>query len=238
MTISATTLGDNIERPSNAEYIYNPDQLIAGAFPIVTDNATLLAGSSGQIVKRGTVVGQITNGTATSAAKSGGNTGVGTFTIDGTAPVQANATSGVYKLRVLATGRAQLLDPKGASLGEYDYTSGGSVTIIDRIKGVLADDASTHFAVGDGFDITVAAGSGKYITSVATAVDGSAVPVGIVVDDTDITADATAGIYKTGEFNANAITIDASWSTTTVQTALRPSSIFIKTNVLSAADPT
>lgn len=240
--VQVTANGDVPQQPMNFDNSYIPDQLIAGVFSRVTQGtAVVLSGATVNTVTplpRGTVMGQITIGTGTSAAKSGGNTGTGTFTMDVTTPVLAGAIPGVYTLRVLATGRSQLLDPKGVDLGEYDFTSGGSVTITNRIKGVLADNVSTHFAVGDGFDITVAAGSGKYTVSVATATDGSQNPSALLVDQVDPSAgDVNAGLYLTGEFNQTAITFDSSWTVATLAAPLRALSIFLKT-VNSAADPT
>lgn len=151
----------------------------------------------------GTVLGQITLGAASSAAKTGGNTGVGTFTLDATAPVQLGAKPGVYVLSVVATGRAQLKDPNGIDLGEYDYSSGGSVTVNDAIKGVLADDATTHFVAGDAFNITVAAGSGSYTAYNPAHTDGSQVPAGILWDDADSTSGPVqaAAVVRDAEVN-------------------------------------
>jgi len=99
-------------------------------------------------------------GAASAVKASGANTGNGTFVLDGTTPVLANAVPGVYTLRnieaVTNGGKFQLLDPTGKSLGTYIIVAGagGTITISDQIKGVLTD-GSTDFVVGDGFDITV-----------------------------------------------------------------------------------
>lgn len=229
-----TTGTDNPQVPSLVSETYQPDQLIAGRFPIVTGQNITLTGAAA--LKRGTVLGQVGVGGASSAAKTGGNTGVGTFVLDGTTPVLAGAKSGVYALRVLAAGRAQLKDPNGADLGEYDFSAGGNVTIADGIKGVLTDDGTTHFVAGDGFDITVAAGSGKYKKSVATATDGSQNPSAILADDADASGgDVLCGIYLTGEFNANSLIMDASWSVATLTPLLRPLQIHIRSTVSAAA---
>lgn len=137
----------------------------------------------------GAVLGKITTGAATSAAKSGGNTGTGTFVLDGTAPVESNAKVGVYQLRVVATGRAQLKDPYGVDLGEFDFSAGAGVTVDNEIKGVLTDNNATHFAAGDGFDITVAAGSEKYAQFDPAAVNGAQNAVAVLYAD----ADASSG---------------------------------------------
>jgi len=237
--VSVTSNGDVPQQPMNFDNSYIPDQLIAGVFPRVTQGlATVLHAATVNSVTplpRGTIMGQQTIGSASVVA--GTNTGTGTFTMDGTTPILPNAKVGAYVLTILATGRAQLVDPKGVSLGEYDFTSAGSVTIANEIKGVLAD-TSTHFVAGDKFTITVAAGSGKYVPSVATATDGSQVPSAILVDQTDPSAaDVNAGLYFTGEFNSNAITFDSSWTVATLTPLLRPLGIYLKDSV-SAADPT
>lgn len=97
---------------------------------------------------------------ATSAAKSGGNTGNGTFVLDATTPVLANAVPGVYTLRCTVAGTNsatfRLVDPAGRVLGDFAFSgSGATVTVADQIKGVITDGA-TDFVVGDGFDVTVA----------------------------------------------------------------------------------
>lgn len=237
--VTITPNGNVPQQPMNFDNSYLPDQLIAGVFPRVTQGiATVLSGSTVNSVTplpRGTVMGQQTIGTATVVA--GTNTGTGTFVIDGTNPIQANAKVGAYVLTIIATGRAQLVDPKGVDLGEYDFTSAGTVTINNEIKGLLTD-TSTHFVAGDKFTITVAAGSGKYIPSIATAVDGSQNPSAILVDQTDPSGgDVNAGLYYTGEFNQNALTFDTSWTVTTLTPILRLLSIYLKTSV-SASDPT
>lgn len=221
---------DNPQIPVVFNDSYVPDQLIAGPFQRVTANGTITGGAN---LARGTVLGQVTLGTATATA--GTNTGTGTFTMDGTAPIQPLAKVGNYLVTILATGRAQLKDPNGVDLGEYDFSAGGSVTITDQIKGVLADNSSTHFVAGDSFTIAVTAGSGSYKESVATALDGSQNPVAILVDQANAaSADVLGGLFLTGEFNANAIIYDASWSVAALTPILAGRSIFLKSPVSAA----
>lgn len=72
--------------------------------------------------------------------------------------------------------------------------------------------------------------TGQYILSVATATDGSQNPCAILVDNVTTAAAATqtAGVYLQGEFNANYLTFDPSWTVATLTPAIRPT-IFIKT---------
>lgn len=79
--------------------------------------------------------------------------------------------------------------------------------------------------------------SGNYLPSKTSAVDGSQTPVGILVDQCDATAGvANCGIYVMGEFNQNALIIDASWTLANIVAALLPYKIICKQPV-SAADP-
>ncbi len=157
----------------------------------IRDAVVLVSGTAACVV--GQVLGEITIGTATSATKSGGNTGTGTLAVDGTAPVQANAIAGIYQVRVVSTGLYQVTDPKGLSLGEATFASGGTSTWTDRIKFLLTDNASTHFVAGDGFDVTVAVGSGKYTQVTPAAVDGSAVACAVLLQAANpASADVTA----------------------------------------------
>ena len=57
--------------------------------------AAVVASGSGKVVT-GTVMGRVAVGAASSAAKTGGNTGNGTLTLDVTTPVLSTARSGVY----------------------------------------------------------------------------------------------------------------------------------------------
>lgn len=181
-----------------------------------------------------TVLGRIELGAATAAAKSGGNTGTGTFVIDATTPTLANAIVGVYQLRCIEAvtngGKFQLLDPKGRSVGYWIIVAGagGTVTVADQIKGVLTDSAD--FIVGDGFDITVPAGSLKYVTSLTAAIDGSQVPCAILGEPVDATSnDKNCPVMVEGMFNEEALIYGASHTADTVRIALRDRGIHLKT---------
>jgi hypothetical protein len=80
------------------------------------------------------------------------------------------------------------------------------VTFSDRVKFAFTDDGSTHFIVGDGFDITVAAGTGKYILSALAGVDGTQIPDCILAEDTDASLGDKATIaYFNATVNQNAL---------------------------------
>jgi len=80
--------------------------------------------------------------------------------------------------------------------------------------------------------------SGKYIPAASAATDGSQNPLVILADTYDTTSGDVvgAGVYLTGEFNVNAVTLGTGLTAAAAKTALRPLSIFLKSAV-SAADP-
>jgi hypothetical protein len=201
-----------------------PDALLAGEMPRVTKAITLL---SGENCTRGAVMGKITVGTGAGAA-SAGNTGNGTI---GAITIGANAKPGVYRAVCIEpaanAGKFSIEDPDGVNVGVATV----AVAFAGPIGFTIADGA-TDFVSGDAFDITVAAGSGKYKRAVAAATDGSQRPVGILVDDADATAgDVAAAIYSTGEFNEAALNFGAGHSASTVRDALEALNIYLKTAV-------
>lgn len=205
----------------STEGTYTPDALIADGKNVRGKVVTLL---SGQSVVRGEVLGSVAIGSATSAAKSGGNTGNGTM---GTITVGA-AQAGVYQLRITKAatnaGDFQVTDPAGDVVGVGTVAvafSGGGLSF------TLAD-GSTDFIVGDGFDITVAAGSGKYKSSVATATDGSQTPDVIAAETVDATsADKGITVYVSGDFNQDALTLGSGHTAASIADGLRTKGIFL-----------
>lgn len=163
----------------------------------------------------GNVLGQITLGAASAAAKSGGNTGNGTFTIDVTTPILAEAQSGIYTARCIAaatnSGTFEIKDPKGRSLGQAVV----GATFADQIKFVIAD-GSSDFVVGDGFDITVAVGSKKWAPYKPGALDGSQYAKAILLHKSDTTADVLQAVMLVrgnAEVSLNALIWDATVTT-------------------------
>lgn len=142
---------------------------------------------------------------AASAAKSGGNTGNGTFVLDNATPVLRRATAGVYTLRFTTTTNIRLEDPEGHVLGDIAIggSNGNSATVSERIKGVVTQGA-TPFAAGDGFDITVTesdavGGEPEYGALDLNATDGLAEAAAIAIYEatTDVGESAAiAGITR------------------------------------------
>ena len=151
---------------------------------------TILSGAG--VLDVGTVLGQITKGAVTAAAKAGGNTGNGTLTVDATTPKVAGAVAGVYTVRCIAAatnaGTLRVTAPDGTVLGDVAV----GATFESQIKFATAD-GSTDFVVGDGFDVTVAAGSLKYVPHDPTAFDGRETASVVLLGKVDATsADKTA----------------------------------------------
>lgn len=207
---------------------YMSDALLGGdEESLLSKPITLLAGQS---YKRGALLGKITIGAAAAAAKAGGNTGNGVFTLDGATPLLKGAQPGVYKVVCMSaaanSGIFWIFDPQGNQLGQYVV---GAAAFADQIKFTIADGAA-DFVIGDEFDVTVAAGSGKYTLATAAATDGSAVPDAVLVADVDATAgDQAALAYVAGVFNAAAMTFGAGLTAAGVADLLRTKDIYLKT---------
>lgn len=128
----------------------------------VRDQITVVSGTVASVV--GQVLGQITVGAITAAAK-GGNTGVGTCTA---LTVGAKARLGAYTLTFLTATTFTVSDPNGVSL-----PNGINGAYADLQINFTITAGSPAFVAGDGFTITVAAGSGKYAQVTPAAVDGT-----------------------------------------------------------------
>lgn len=149
----------------------------------------------------GTVLGRITVGAITSSAVAG-NTGNGTM---GTVTGSAGAKAGVYKLTIVEpaanAGAFIVEDPDGIVIGNGDVAAAFSA---GGLAFTLADGA-TDFAAGDQFNITVAAGTGKYVKYVSNATDGSQVAAAVLYQSLP----GTNGDYKATIFNTDAEVIGA-----------------------------
>lgn len=181
---------------------------------------TILA-AAGDLIT-GTVMGKITKAGVTSAAKAGGNTGNGALTLDGTTPKLAGAKPGVYAVRCVSgatnAGLFQVADPDGNVIGFYVV---GAAAFATQIKFTIADGA-TDFVAGDGFDITIAAGSGKWKKHISGAVDGTEVAAGILLDGRDASGGSDVkGVVVDGpaEIAALELTWDASVDDSTKKNA-------------------
>lgn len=174
-------------------------------------NEEIIVASGAGILFPGTVLGRRNVGAATVAPKAGGNTGNGVFSLDATAPVGAGAKPGVYTARATVAavngGTFEVKDPDGFVLG----TVAVGATFDNDIKFVIADGA-TDFIVGDAFDITVAAGSGKYVAHDPALTNGAGIAAAILfhkVDATTADAKTVATVNGPATINGNELTFKA-----------------------------
>lgn len=173
------------------------------------DNITIASGAG--VVKPGSLLAKSIGGTASAAAKSGGNTGTGTFTLDATTPVLAGAKSGVYTVRCIAaaanSGTFRVEDPDGNVLGDVAVAA----TFSDDIKFVIADGGS-DFVVGDGFDVTVDIAGSKYVIATDSLV---AEAINLYGCDATSADQKVAAITRLATVNGNLLNYDASVNTGT-----------------------
>lgn len=97
MALTPTTVLDNSMTPGIAAEVFKPDQLIAGPYPIVSEQITVLSGQG--VIARGTVLGKVTASGKYILSKSNAADGsqvpsaIAADTIDATS---ADALGGVY----------------------------------------------------------------------------------------------------------------------------------------------
>lgn len=194
------------------------DALFAGDYPRIERKITIASGASHI---RGELLGEITLGDATAAAKAGGNTGNGTISA---VTLAAGAKAGVYTVRFTAATVFTVEDPDGLVLGVNGATG---VAWADDL-GFTITVGGTPFAAADGFDITVAAGSGKYALALAAATNGSAAPKTVLAHDVDATSgDVEAIAYFAGNFNSAAMTFGTGITAASASPGLRDLNIYI-----------
>lgn len=180
-----------------------PVELVIPTIATIKKVVTIKNGAG--VVPARTVLGQEKLGAVTAAAKSGGNTGNGTLTLDAATPKLARAIAGVYSVRCIAAaadgGTFRVSNPQGYVIGEVAV----GATFANQIKFAIAD-GSTDFVVGDGFDITIAAGSLHYIPYDKDNLDGSQDAKCILAEEVDATSAAAVGTtYVFGCFNKAAL---------------------------------
>lgn len=134
-----------------------------------------------------------------------GNTGNGTM---GAITLSANSKPGAYKLTIVEpgtnVGNFVVEDPDGLFVGQGDVAAAFSA---GGLAFTLADGA-TDFVAGDGFTITVASGSGRYVAYSDSATNGSEVAAAILYAPlADSTSDQKAAvIVRDAEVDASLLT--------------------------------
>lgn len=224
MALVVNTYGDIPQQPANYSDTYVPDQLIAGNLKLVTQPIVI---PSGGPYPRGTVLGRVTDFSVVSAAAL--VTGNGTI---GSISAGTGVLQGVYTLTATSATNFTVTDPEGTALAAATV---GSAYSHNGIAFTITAGTSA-FAAGDAFTLDVINSIGNFVLCLKGASDGSQVPAAILVDYADASvAPVTAGGYFMGEFNANAINYDSSWTVQQLAAAM-PVGLFLKGAVI-AADP-
>ena len=138
---------------------------------------------NGNAVAVGQVLAKVGGASSSSAAKSGGNTGNGTLTLDATTPVLSGVKVGVYTVRFTSATAYNVEDPDGFMIG----SGVNGTAFADDLKFVTAA-GGTAFVAGDGFDITVWAAAETFVPLSLTGVDGSQIPAAVAIEDKESSA--------------------------------------------------
>lgn len=208
----------------NASYTkstFENDALVVGNHQIQTQKVTIPDGTAALL--RGTVLGKIAVGALTSEL-----TGTGNGTLSGLV-AKTKTIAGDYKLTCVAAasngGRFSVTAPDGTALQEALV----GVAYANDHLGFTINDGATDFVVGDEYVVTVAAGSGKYIKSVAAAVDGSQIPDLILAEDVPALdgADGEALAYLAGDFLSSELTLGAGHTVASIKAVMQDKGIFL-----------
>lgn len=174
-----------------------------------------------------------TSFTVSGGTLSGGTANAGTATI-GSITAGPRVRNGVYTIILTSATQGFVVNPIGETLGQMTM---GTAFTDPEINFTITTGGAP--AAGDGFFINVADATAANVWKLCTAgaVDGSAVPQGILVDFTDPSSgNVLSGVYTEGEFNGNAIVYDSSLTPQFIKNAFRGRGIIIK-SVVSASDP-
>ncbi|RWQ35842.1 MAG: head decoration protein [Mesorhizobium sp.] len=152
---------------------------------VITGAAALLSG---------TVLGQVSVGAAVAAAK-GGNTGNATISAVVTG---AGAKSGVYSVEFTAATKFDVVDPDG-----FKIKSGDTGAAYADDLGFTITVGATPMVAGDGFNITVAAGTKKFKALDTAGVDGSQVASAVLFANVDATDADVNGVVNVRETEVN-----------------------------------
>jgi hypothetical protein len=192
-----------------------PSNLLDGNYPIHTESGIITTGN----LTAGAVLGRIATAAGT-PAYGADNTGNGTI---GSISLGAQVIGGVYGLICNtaptsgSTAKFTLTDPLGNVISTTIGT-GSQQTTTHLIFTITA--GGTAFAIDD--VITVPVLASNYKLSASAAVDGSATPVAILLQDTDATsAEQTAPVLLAGRVNARDLSYGTGHTFGTVKWPLR-----------------
>lgn len=191
-----------------------PKALVVPGIPVLTGKYSLASGT----LLAGAVLGLVLNPTPVGAAAAG-NTGNGTI---GTLSIGAGVKVGVYQVicvePVTNLGTFEIEDPDGLIIGRAIVGSAFAGAI-----GFTIADGATDFVAGDRFTVTVAAAAGKSVKlSAAAAADGSAIPVGVLLEDADASAAAVEClVIERADVMESALNYGVGHTADTVRAALK-----------------
>jgi hypothetical protein len=136
----------------------------------------------------------------------------------------------VYKVQCIepssGAGMFAVYDPAGVMIGTYSV---GAAAFATQIKFTIAD-GSPDFAGGDFFNVTVtiAAGSGQYVKSLAASTDGSEAVTGVLAEAITATAATTTAMIIAGELNENALTFGTGHTADSTRDAFQAIGIILR----------
>ena len=163
---------------------------------------------SGETLVAGAVLGKVTVGAATPAAFAGNAANTGTIAA---VTLGAGAKAGVYKVVIIEpatnAGKFTVEDPDGITIGTgtvgVEFAGGGLTFTVA--------DGATDFSAGEGFTITVAAGSGKYREYDPANTDGSQTALAVLFAAVDAATADRPGVAIVRDAEVNAA--ELSWFT-------------------------
>lgn len=123
----------------------------------------------------GQLLGKVTVGAATAAVQAG-NTGNATISA---VTVGTKTQPGVYVVEFTAATAFMVIAPNGHVIG--NGVTGTAFAVTDHIDFTITA-GGTPMVAGDGFNVTVAAGSGAYVAYSASATNGAANVAGILFE--------------------------------------------------------
>lgn len=218
----------NLNPAYGTEDAYTADNLFNGDFPENSDTVVI---ASGQNLLRKAVLGRTAiAATVAAAVATAGNTGNGAVTLNAT-PFGGTAKEGTYRIIAIEPaangGVFAVEDPEGRVVGRAVV----GAEFVGPIVFTIADGA-TDFVAGDSFTIAVSGVTHHYKLAAAAAADGSAVPVCILLHDTDATGGAKkAPVLVTGGVNERALIFGAGHTAASVRGPLQARSIFLRSSV-------
>jgi len=191
------------------------DNLLAkSTVPVIRTGETL---AISQTITMGSALGKKL--VAAGAVANGGAGGGGANTGDGTCTAFALTNSGVipkigtYALKFTAAvthgGEYIVKDPFGMTVAYGAMTAGAGAATIIEVEGFVftLTDGSTDFAVGDGFTLTIAAGTGQVVKLDKSLTDGSQFIYGIALEAVTTGSGATGSVPVgiTGVYNSDVV---------------------------------